>query len=263
MSPLQQFLVTGKGAPLADDLGAGVEKDIVGLHLDIEDAARRDAPQKAFPSFDVQHRAVRPGGQRPQRPFQLDRKGKVVHRLENVVKGLDRVSLDGILCQVGHKDDHDPGILFPDAAGSLDAQLVGQANVQKQQVSISPVILQQVESPGIAFQLIAEVGVLPMVSVQILRHPLRLCLVILQDADFHDAALLSATAGSFLPQSRVFFILSHLCRAVTGSAAAVVFLPDHNGLDVALFHIADRHLAGGGGGLSQAVSGKRIFRMRL
>lgn len=61
VSPLQQFLVTGKGAPLADDLGAGVEKDIVGLHLDIEDAARRDAPQKAFPGLDVQHRAVRPG----------------------------------------------------------------------------------------------------------------------------------------------------------------------------------------------------------
>ena len=184
MGPPQQLLILGEGAPLPDGLRTGVEVQVVGGDLDVGDAVRRDAPLP-LPGLQVQHKAALPVGQGPQGPLELVGEGDVVEGLEDVVKGVDRVAVDGVLGQVGHKDNHHLFVHLADAPGGLDAQHVRHPDVQQRQVRVLAVGVQQLVGPVVHLQHAGEVRVLPLVGVKKLRQLPGLALLVLQNTDFH------------------------------------------------------------------------------
>ncbi len=183
--PLQRLLHLLEGGGGRVYAGAGVEHQLPPQPLDVENGV------------DLQLHRAPPDGHGDtgvlfflhilQRPPQPLGKGKVAHRLQDVVQGVHRIALDGVLGQVGDKDNDHLRVLFPDIARRRHAVHEGHLHVHQDQVEPGLVPLHQVLAVAVVGDLEGPAR-LPAVVADVPLQLGKALRVVLRDGDSDHCA---------------------------------------------------------------------------
>lgn len=124
------------------DAGRGVDHQLMPQPLHIVDVVHRQLPA---PAFDRRSDILLPAAAHmAQSPAQPLGKGKIAERLQDVVQGVDRVPLDGVLRQIGDEHNHYLRVNPADVAGRRHAVQKGHVYTQQKQIELRPVAFHQV-----------------------------------------------------------------------------------------------------------------------
>ena len=110
-------------------------------HLGIENVRRGQAQlsllgleQNGWPGPIVGYHA--------HNPLQFGAERRMGEGLEHVIKGMNRVTLDSIPAEAGHKHDKHPLIHLPHPSGYFHSQHIGYLDIQHQYIRAAVVLLQ-------------------------------------------------------------------------------------------------------------------------
>ncbi len=185
---LQGFLHLLEGGGGGVDAGAGVEHQLAPQALDIIDAVHRQLDGASL--YGHREAGVLLLLHILQRPAQPLGEGKVVQRLQNVVQRVHGIALDGILGQVGDKDDDHLRVLFPDIARRRHAVHEGHLHIHQNQVEFRPVALHQVLAVVIVGDLEGAPRLPAVVANKLLQLGKTLGVVLGDGNAYHGALLL-------------------------------------------------------------------------